>query len=69
VGLAARGGSGCVTREMRIPPAMRAIGAKPEEARALILFTLGTEMDPEKISMAVDLVKEAVQRLTSILPS
>jgi cysteine desulfurase len=69
VGLAARGGSGCVTREMRIPPAMRAIGAKPEEARALILFTLGTEMDPEKISMAVDLVKEAVQRLTSALPS
>jgi cysteine sulfinate desulfinase/cysteine desulfurase-like protein len=54
---------------MRIPPAMRAIGAKPEEARALILFTLGTEMDPEKISMAVDLVKEAVQRLTSALPS
>jgi len=69
VGLAARGGSGCVTREMRIPSAMRAIGAKPEEARALILFTLGTEMDPEKISMAVDLVKEAVQRLTSALPS
>ena len=69
VGLAARGGSGCVTREMRIPPAMRAIGAKPEEARALILFTLGTAMDPEKISMAVDLVKEAVQRLTSALPS
>jgi len=68
-GLAARGGSGCVTREMRIPPAMRAIGAKPEEARALILFTLGTEMDSEKISMAVDLVKEAVQRLTSALPS
>ena len=69
VGLAVRGGSGCVTREMRIPPAMRAIGAKPEEARALILFTLGTEMDSEKISMAVDLVKEAVQRLTSALPS
>jgi cysteine desulfurase len=69
VGLAVRGGSGCVTREMRIPPGMRAIGAKPEEARALILFTLATEMDPEKISKAVDLVKEAVQRLTSALPS
>jgi cysteine desulfurase len=69
VGLAARGGSGCVTREMRIPPAMRAIGAKPEEARALILFTLGPEIDLGKISKAVDLVKEAVQRLTSILPS
>lgn len=38
VGLAVRGGSGCVTREMKIPPAMRAIGAKPEEARALILL-------------------------------
>jgi cysteine desulfurase len=69
VGLAVRGGSGCVTREMRIPPGMKGIGASPEESRALILFTLGPEIDLGKISKAVDLVKEAVQRLTSILPS
>jgi cysteine sulfinate desulfinase/cysteine desulfurase-like protein len=69
VGLSVRGGSGCVTREMRIPPGMKGIGASPEESRALILFTLGPEIDLGKISKAVDLVKEAVQRLTSILPS
>jgi len=69
VGLAVRGGSGCVTREMRIPPAMKAIGASHEEARSLILFTLGPETGLGKISTAVDLVKEAVQRLTSALPS
>jgi len=39
MGVAVWGGRGCVTREMKIPPAMRALGAMPEEARALILFT------------------------------
>ena len=69
VGLAARGGSGCVTREMKIPPGMKGIGASPGESRALILFTLGPETGLGKISKAVDLVKEAVQRLTSAPPS
>jgi cysteine desulfurase len=69
VGLAVRGGSGCVTREMRIPPAMKAIGASPVESRALILFTLGPETGLGKTSQAIDLVKEAVQRLNAALPS
>jgi len=69
VGLAVRGGSGCVTREMRIPPAMKAIGASPEESRALILFTLGPETGLGKTSQAIYLVKEAVQRLNAALPS
>jgi cysteine sulfinate desulfinase/cysteine desulfurase-like protein len=54
---------------MRIPPGMKGIEARPEEARALILFTLGPGTGFEKISKAVDLVKEAVQRLASALPS
>ena len=58
-----------MTREMRIPPGMKGVGASPEEARSLILFTLGPETGLGEISRAVDLVKEAVQRLTSALPS
>jgi len=69
VGLAVRGGSGCVTREMKIPPAMKAIGAKPEEARSLILFSLGPDRQAVPVSLAADRVAEAVQRLTSKLPS
>ncbi len=69
VGLAVRGGSGCVTREMRNPPAMKGIGARAEEARSLILFTLGTETEVEKMSLASDRVKEAVARLTKALSS
>jgi len=69
VGVAARGGSGCVTREMRIPPAMKAIGAKPEEARSLILFSLGADCQAVPVSLAADRVAEAVQRLTSKLSS
>lgn len=69
VGLAARGGSGCVTREMRIPPAMKAIGAKPEEARALILFTMGPGTAVTDMPEAVERVGAAVERLTAALPS
>lgn len=69
VGVAARGGSGCVTREMKIPPAMKAIGAKPEEARSLILFTLGAATPTPDISLAANLISEAVKRLASSLPT
>jgi len=69
VGVAARGGSGCVTREMKIPPAMKAIGAKPEEARSLILFTLGAATPTPDVSLAANFISEAVKRLASSLPT
>ena len=68
LGLAVRGGSGCVTREMKIPPAMKAITAKPEEARALILFTLGITPPMERIREVADRVADGVKRLTAALP-
>jgi len=68
VGVAARGGTGCVTREMKIPPAMKAIGAKPEEARSLILFTLGVPGPLPDPSSAANFVAEAVTRLASAVP-
>lgn len=64
VGVVARGGSGCVTREMRIPPGMRAIGATPEEARSLILFTLGRETRASQMALAAQRVADAVLRLS-----
>jgi cysteine desulfurase len=68
VGVAARGGSGCVTREMKIPPAMNAIGAKPEEARALILFTLGVMTKVSEMATAAERVEEAVKKLKAAMP-
>ena len=68
VGLAVRGGSGCVTREMKIPPGMKAIGAEEGEARALILFTLGLNSQAEQMEEAVTRVVEGVDRLTKALP-
>jgi cysteine sulfinate desulfinase/cysteine desulfurase-like protein len=47
---------------------MKAIGAKPEEARALILFTLGLETQASAMEKASDLIKEAVERLQSSMP-
>jgi len=69
VGLAVKGGSGCVTREMKIPPAMMAIGAKPEEARALILLTLGLPSSMDLMADAADRMAEGVKRLQAALPS
>ena len=68
VGVAARGGSGCVTREMKIPSAMSVIGAKPEEARALILFTLGVETKASEMVVAAERVAEAVKKLKAAMP-
>jgi cysteine desulfurase len=68
VGLAVRGGSGCVTREMKIPPAMKAIGAKPEEARALILFTMGINSPMDRVVEAAIRVAKGVKRLQAALP-
>ena len=68
VGIAAKGGSGCATREMKTPPAMKAIGAKPEEARSLILFTLGAHGQAFSATLAADRIAEAVQRLALKLP-
>ena len=68
VGLAVRGGSGCVTREMKIPPGMKAIGAEEGEARALILFTLGLNSQAEQMEEAAVRVVEGVDRLTKALP-
>ena len=67
VGVAARGGSGCVTREMKIPPAMRAIGAKPEEARALILFSLAQTSDISQAAEGVKKVALATQNLYGVM--
>ena len=69
VGVSARGGSGCVTREMKIPPAMKAIGAKPEEARSLILFTLGVASPNLDVAAAANLISEGVRRLSLTLPA
>jgi len=69
MGVAVRGGSGCVTREMKIPPAMKVIGAKPEEARALILFTLGVGSPNPDVATAADRICEAAKRLSATLPA
>ena len=69
VGVSARGGSGCVTREMKIPPAMKAIGAKPEQARSLILFTLGVGSPNPDVTEAAKRISEAIKRLSATLPA
>jgi len=48
---------------------MKAIGATPEEARALILFTLGFGTPNGKMEDAAERVLEGVKRLTAALPA
>ena len=54
---------------MKIPPAMKAVGAKPEEARALVLFTLGVASPNLDVAAAANLISEGVRRLSLTLPA
>jgi X-X-X-Leu-X-X-Gly heptad repeat protein len=54
---------------MKIPPAMKAISAKPEEARALILLTLGFNNSVGQMAEGVNRIAEGVKRLQAALPS
>jgi len=44
------------------------IGAKPEEARALILFTLGVMTKASEMATAAEKVEEAVKKLQETMP-
>ena len=54
---------------MKIPPAMKAMGAKPEQARALILFTFGVVTNESELAATAERVEQAVRRLKENLPS
>jgi len=48
---------------------LHTIGAKPEEARSLILFTLGLSSSPSFMATAVESIAEATRRLSKSLPA
>jgi len=47
---------------------MKVIGAKPEEARALILFTLGVGNKTSEMEAAAERVEGAVKKLQETMP-
>jgi len=48
---------------------MKVIGAKPEEARALILFTMGVGTKASEMEAAAERVAHAVKKLQETMPS
>jgi len=47
---------------------MKVIRAKPEEARSLILFTLGVGTKASEMTAAAEKVEEAVKKLQETMP-
>ena len=54
--------------QAKVSPAMKVIGAKPEEARALILFTLGVGNKTSEMEAAAERVEGAVKKLQETMP-
>jgi len=54
--------------QTKVSPAMKVIRAKPEEARSLILFTLGVGTKTPEMVAAAEKVEEAVKKLQETMP-
>jgi cysteine desulfurase len=67
-GLAIHSGPSCVTQDLKIPPALKAIGLDPDLAKASVLFTLGDQNTPSELDRAFEVLAAAVARLRAMSP-
>lgn len=65
-GLAIHSGTACVTRAMKVPAALQAVGLGPLEARCSVLLGPGADTTAESIDRAVELFAAAVGRLRAL---
>ncbi|MBI3880108.1 MAG: cysteine desulfurase [Verrucomicrobia bacterium] len=68
-GVAVASGPACVSKQQRIPPALKAIGLGEELARGNLLLTLGRENTAEEMDLAAEAIGKAVEKLRGLSPS
>ena len=68
-GLAIASGSACVSKALKIPRALSAIGLDPSLAQGNILLSAGMENTEEEIDAAVDILSGVVEDLRSMSPT
>ena len=62
-------GSACVSKALKIPRALSAIGLDPSLAQGNILLSAGMENTEEEIDSAVDILSGVVEDLRSMSPT
>jgi cysteine desulfurase len=68
-GIALHSGASCVTKDLKIPPALVAIGLNPDLAKGAVLFSLGAENTDAQVDQAVEVLASAVTKLRSMSPA
>jgi cysteine desulfurase len=68
-GIAIHSGPSCVTKDLKIPPALVAIGLHPDLAKGAVLFSLGAETTEAELDHAVEALAGAVTKLRSMSPA
>ncbi len=67
-GISAHSGPSCVSKSMKIPPALSAIGLDPDLAKGAVLFSLGPENNETEMDLAAEKIAAGVDRLRSMSP-
>lgn len=65
-GVALTGGTGCVTRDLKISPSIAATGLSHQLAQSVVLGGLGPEQTPADLDFAVAAIEKAVTKLRSM---
>jgi cysteine desulfurase len=68
-GLAIASGSACLSRSVRIPPVLAALGLDPAQARGNIFLSLGEDNTEEEVDLAVASLARTAAHLRGLSPS
>ncbi len=67
-GLQIHAGAGCVSKQLKVPPVLAAIGLEPKLAQASVTLSLGPENTEEEIQRVLETFPKVVARLRAISP-
>jgi cysteine desulfurase len=67
-GVQVAAGAACVTKQMRIPPILQAIGLSEDWAKGTIIASIGRENTEAEIDFAVEKIAQVVSHLREVCP-
>lgn len=67
-GLAISSGAACVTKSMRVPPVLAAIGLPESLARGSVIISFGEDTMQQEVSFAVETIANSVTKLREMSP-
>lgn len=68
-GVQVHAGAGCVSKQLKVPPVLAAIGVEPKLAQASVTLSLGPDNTEEEIQRVLEVFPKVVARLRAMSPS